>query len=98
MTTATATITHEDMAKRVASRFLRAEDQGQGQAPGQPPMAPPPGEQQGQQEQQALPSSSSAKAAVKAQLDKVNAAFEHGDEDAFHSALDDLIKNSKHGI
>ena len=48
---ATATITHEDMAKRVASRFLRAEDQGQ-----QQPM-----QQQGQMDQQALPKSGPGK-------------------------------------
>lgn len=84
----TATITHADMAKRVASRFLRAEDQQQVQAPAQ---------QQGQQEQQALPQSGPGKNAVKMRLDEVNAAFEGGDEAGFHKAIDDLLAASKHG-
>lgn len=87
---ATATITHEDMAKRVASRFLRAEEQGQQQ---QAPM-----QQQSQQEQQALPKSGPGKNMVKGLLDKVNSAFEGGDEEGFHKELDNLLKAAKHGM
>ena len=84
-----ANISHDDMAKRVASRFLRAEEQQQQQGQQQQ-------EQQGQQEQQAMPSGGVGKNLVKDSLEKVQHAFESGDEAGFHSALDNLIKNSKH--
>ncbi len=86
-----ATITHEDMAKRVASRFIRAEEQQQQQ--GQQEQ-----QQQGQQEQQALPSGGVGKSMVKGALDKVSGAFESGDEATFHKELDNLLKVSKHGV
>lgn len=82
-----ANISHEDMAKRVASRFLRAEEQQQQQ--GQQ-------EQQSQQQQQALPQSGPGKSMVKGALDKVVGAFESGDESTFHKELDNLLKVSKH--
>ncbi len=78
------------MAKRVASRFLRAEEQQQQQGQQQQEQ------QQGQQEQQAMPSGGVGKNLVKDSLEKVQQAFEGGDEAGFHSALDNLIKNSKH--
>jgi hypothetical protein len=85
-----ATITHEDMAKRVASRFIRAEEQQQQQGQQE--------QQQGQQEQQALPSGGVGKSMVKGALDKVSGAFESGDEATFHKELDNLLKVSKHGV
>ncbi len=89
-----ATITHEDMAKRVASRFIRAEEQQQQQGQQQQQQQQ---EQQGQQEQQALPSGGVGKSMVKGALDKVSGAFESGDEATFHKELDNLLKVSKHG-
>lgn len=85
-------MTNEEMVSRIAARVLRAQDESPAQ------QAPAQQAQQAPQEQQAMPQSGPAKNAVKAQLDKVNAAFEAGDEDGFHAALDDLIKNSKHGV
>lgn len=91
---ANATITHEDMAKRVASRFIRAEEQQQGQQEQQSQQEQ---QQQGQQEQQALPSGGVGKNMVKGALDKVSGALESGDEATFHKELDNLLKISKHG-
>lgn len=90
-----ATITHEDMAKRVASRFIRAEEQQQQQ--GQQQQEQQQQGQQGQQEQQALPAGGVGKSMVKGALDKVHGALESGDEATFHKELDNLLKVSKHG-
>ncbi len=88
-----ANISHDDMVKRVASRFLRAEEQQQQQGQQQQEQQ----EQQGQQEQQALPQGGVGKTMVKGALDKVTGAFDGGDEATFHKELDNLIKVSKHG-
>ncbi len=82
-----ANISHDDMAKRVASRFIRAQEQQQQQGQQQ---------QESQQQQQALPQSGPGKGAVKSALDKVMGAFDGGDEATFHKELDNLISLSKH--
>lgn len=83
-----ANITHEDMAKRVASRFIRSQEEQQQQQGQQ--------EQEAQQQQQALPQSGPGKSMVKGALDKVTGAFDAGDESTFHKELDNLLKVSKH--
>ncbi len=88
-----AHISHADMAKRVASRFIRAEQQqqqGQQEQQGQQ-------QQESQQQQQALPQTGPGKSMVKGALDKVTGAFDSGDEASFHRELDNLLKVSKHG-
>jgi hypothetical protein len=86
-----ANITREDMVKRVASRFIRSQEEQQ-QQQGQQEQ-----QQQGQQQQQALPQSGPGKSMVKGALDKVTGAFDSGDESTFHKELDNLLKVSKHG-
>jgi len=82
-----ANITQEDMARRVASRYIRAQDEA--------PQAPE--AQQAQQAPTALPQSGVGRNIVKGALDKVVAAFEEGDEELFHKELDGLLKAAKHG-
>jgi hypothetical protein len=83
-----AQISQEDMARRVASHYIRAQEEAPGQA--QAPEA-----QQAQQAPVALPGKV-GKQIVKKALDAANAAFESDDEAGFHAALDQLIEASLH--
>ncbi len=82
-----AQISQEDMARRVASMYIRAQDEAPAQAA--------PEAQQAQQAPVALPGKVGKQMTKKA-LDEVNAAFESDDEAGFHAALDQLIAASLH--
>lgn len=82
-----AKITQNDMAQRVASFYLRAQDEAPAQAA--------PEAQQAQQAPVALPGKV-GKQIVKKALDAANSAFESDDEAGFHAALDQLIEASLH--
>lgn len=79
--------THQDIARRVAARFI-AQDQGQDQDAG----AQQAQQTQNQQTQEALPRSGPGKAMLKRGLEMLTEAIESDNDQGFDKAMDYLGK------